>query len=543
MPLTIEDIQHMVSAGESECLEFKETTGQLTRGMETGCAFLNSAGGGYLLFGITDKGTIRGQEVTDNTRRDIAAAIRKFDPAYTPHIQYVPLPSSSRQVIAIHFLDQLDRKPYLFDGKPYRRIESSTSAMPQPLYHDLLQRRIPRPDWSAQIVDNATIEDLDPSAIRKARELYAAKHREKVPEVEKWDDITFLNKAKITVKGKITYAAIVLLGKEESAALLSPAVAQIRWILKDSQGNERDYEIKGCPFILNAEAIFRKIRNLKYRYINPEFRTLFPEEVDTYEPYVIREALNNAIAHQDYTLGGQINVVEYEDKLVFSNKGSFIPQSISNVLESDAPEEVYRNPFLARAMVNLQMVDTIGSGIRKMFNFQRQRLFPLPDYNLQNNHVQVTIIGKIINMEYANALANHKDLTLMEVEALNRLQLGHQVSDREIVWLRKKRLIEGRKPNLFIAKHVAQQLNQKVDYSNNKGFEDNYYCDLILKALAEHHSLSKQEITKLLWKKLPDVLNEDQKRSKIGNLLTKLRKQDKIVNHSRGTHSEWYLKD
>lgn len=415
--------------------------------------------------------------------------------------------------------------------------------MPQPLYHDLLQRRIPRLDWSAQIVDNATIDDLDPLAIRKARELYASKHKEKVQEAESWDDMTFLNKAKITVKGKITHAAIVLLGKEESGALLSPAVAQIRWILKDSQGNERDYEIRGCPFILNAEAIFKKIRNLKYRYINPEFRTLFPEEVDTYEPYVIREALNNAIAHQDYTLGGQINVVEYEDKLVFSNKGSFIPQSISNVLENDAPEEVYRNAFLARAMVDLRMVDTIGSGIRKMFNFQRQRLFPLPDYNLQNNHVQVTIIGKIINMEYANILANHKKLTLMEVEALNRVQLGHPVSDKEIAWLRKKRLIEGRKPNLLIAKHVAQQLNQKTDYSNNKGFEDSYYCDLILKALAEHHSLSKQEITKLLWKKLPDILNEDQKRSKIGNLLTKLRKQDKIVNRSRGIHSEWYLKE
>lgn len=543
MPYTIEDIQQLISVEESDSLELKETTGQLTRGMETGCAFLNSDGGGYLLFGVTDKGIIRGQEVTDSTRRDIATAIRKFEPAYTPHIQYDSLPSSSRQVIVIHFIDQLGRKPYLFDGKPYRRIESCTSVMPQPLYHDLLQRQIPRPDWSAQIVDNATINDLDPLAIRKARELYTSKHKEKAQEAESWDDMTFLNKAKITVKGKITHAAIVLLGKEESGALLSPAVAQIRWILKDSQGNERDYEIRGCPFILNAEAIFKKIRNLKYRYINPEFRTLFPEEVDTYEPYVIREALNNAIAHQDYTLGGQINVVEYEDKLVFSNKGSFIPQSISNVLENDAPEEVYRNAFLARAMVDLRMVDTIGSGIRKMFNFQRQRLFPLPDYNLQNNHVQVTIIGKIINMEYANILANHKNLTLMEVETLNRVQLGHPVSDKEIAWLRKKRLIEGRKPNLLIAKHVAQQLNQKADYSNNKGFEDRYYCDLILKALAEHHSLSKQEITKLLWKKLPDILNEDQKRSKIGNLLTKLRKQDKIVNRSRGIYSEWYLKE
>ena len=77
---------------------------------------------------------------------------------------------------------------------------------------------------------------------------------------------------------------------------------------------------------------------MKYRYINPEFRTLFPDEVDTYEPYVIREAINNAIAHQDYTLGGEINVIEYEDKLVFTNKGNFIPQSIDNVLKEDANE-------------------------------------------------------------------------------------------------------------------------------------------------------------------------------------------------------------
>lgn len=87
--------------------------------------------------------------------------------------------------------------------------------------------------------------------------------------------------------------------------------------------------IVSCPFVLAVDRIYNKIRNLKYRYINPEHKTLFPEEIDTYEPYVIREALNNAIAHQDYTLGGQINVVEYDDKLVFSNKDLSFP-AISN---------------------------------------------------------------------------------------------------------------------------------------------------------------------------------------------------------------------
>ena len=177
-----------------------------------------------------------------------------------------------------------------------------------------------------------------------------------------------------------------------------------------------------------------------------------------------------------------------------------------------------------------------------MFNFQRQRLFPLPDYFIENDRVQVTIIRKILNMEYANILAKKQDLTLVEVEALNRVQLNRPVSDEEVSHLRKKKLIEGRKPNLFIAKPVAQQLDQKTAYSNNKGFEDSYYCDLVLKALAEHEILTREEITKLLWKKLPDILEDSQKLIKVKNLLSKLRSCNKIVNQRQGSISNWQLK-
>ena len=499
---------------------------------------------GWLLFGIDDKTQkVLGSQYKSN-RKALDSLKREIAAGVTGGVTFTEiheLTYQKKRVVLFQIPASPKGIPIAYKGHYYGR--DGESLVPLNIQEfETIRNQAKLSDWSALFVNAATIEDLDPQAITTARTLYTAKNREKASEITHWDDETFLNKAKITIKGKITNAAIVLLGKESSEVLLSPSVAKIRWILKDSQGVERDYVIKSPPFLLAIEEVYRKIRNLKYRYINPEFRTLFPEEVDTYEPYVIREAINNAIVHQDYTLGGQINIVEYEDKLVFTNKGGFIPGNICNVLKEDAPEETYRNPFLAQAMVGLQMVDTIGSGIRKMFNFQRQRFFPLPDYIIEKNRVQVTIIGKILNMEYANILARNAELTLVEVEALNRVQLNRAVSDIELAHLRKKKLIEGRKPALFIAKTVAQQLDQKTSYSNNKGFEDTYYCDLIIKALTEHQRLTKQEISKLLWKKLPDVLDEDQKRHKVGNLLSKLRRQNKIRNESKGIHSNWMLR-
>ncbi|UOG92663.1 MAG: hypothetical protein L3K52_02770 [Candidatus Thiothrix sulfatifontis] len=149
------------------------------------------------------------------------------------------------------------------------------------------------------------------------------------------------------------------------------------WVLKDAQGNDRDYQHFSPPFLLNTDALFAKVRNLTYRYLREN--TLLPTEVSQYDSWVIRELLHNCIAHQDYALGGRINVVEQEDSLLFTNMGKFLPDSVEWVIEHDSPPDQYRNPFLAQAMVELKMIDTIGSGIRRVFNKQRERFFPLPD--------------------------------------------------------------------------------------------------------------------------------------------------------------------
>ncbi len=396
-------------------------------------------------------------------------------------------------------------------------------------------------DWSSQIVPDTTIDDLDPLAIAKARELYTQKNPKLAEQIPTWDNETFLNKAKITIRGKITNTAIVLLGKEESEVLISPSVAKIKWILKDTAGFERDYLIGSCPFLFAIDRIYEKIRNLKYRYINPLHKTLFPEEIDTYDPNVIREAIYNAVAHQDYTKGGQINVVEFDDKLVFSNLGGFIPGNIDNVLQSNAPQELYRNRFLVDAMVGLNMVDTIGSGIKNMYKAQRRRLFPLPIYDISANRVEVTIIGKIIDMNYANILAENSSLSLMDIELLNRVQLNRAISDSEIRYLRKSGLIEGRMPNIYISKDVAHKSKQNVEYSKHKGLKDKVCEELLLSALKDHKKLSKKEVIELLWSALPSGLNETQKKDKIRNMLSKMRKLNKITSVVVNGKSHWEL--
>lgn len=367
---------------------------------------------------------------------------------------------------------------------------------------------------------------------------YAEKNQKLRDEIIQWDDKTFLNKAKLTIDGKITNAAILLLGKPESEHFISPAVATITWILKDKDGIEKDYEHFSCPLILSIEEVYKKVRNIKYRYIQDN--SLFPEEVQQYDPYTIREALNNCIAHQDYTMGGKIVLVENEDGyLVFTNSGDFIPGTIEKVIDSDAPEAIYRNPFLANAMVNLNMIDTIGSGIKRLFMIQQGKFFPLPEYDLSNHAVKLTITGKVLDLNYARKLAADKTLSLSDIMLLDKVQKQKPLTDSEFKYLKAKKLIEGRKNNYIISSTVAKVTHQESDYMRLRGITDDYCKKMILDFIKEFKSARRANLEEFLLPKLPDNLNEQQKKDKIKNLLQTLKKEKKIILQEK--NREWIL--
>ena len=222
--------------------------------------------------------------------------------------------------------------------------------------------------------------------------------------------------------------------------------------------------------------------------------------------------------------------------------GSFIPGSVENVIREDAPEEVYRNPFLAYAMVNFKMVDTTGSGIRRMFNYQRSRFFPMPEYDFSGGKVKLTITGKVLDLNYARMLARNSSLSLLEIMMLDKVQKRLDITNEELKLLRAKGLVEGKKPNIIISAKVAQTTGQKAAYTRNKAFTKQQYFDWIIQGIMYHGSLSRQDIDSLLWDRLSDLYNSDkQKKIKINNLISDLRKMGKIKNMGTDAKSKWVL--
>lgn len=432
-------------------------------------------------------------------------------------------------------------RPVRFYGTPYIRVGSSRTTLAK---HPEKERAIwhRRTDWSAQICERATLSDLDPEAITKAREQFKIKHPKMADDVATWDDKTFHNKAKLTIHGAITNAAIILLGRPEASSLLSPAVAKLSWILKDGQNRELDYEHFGPPFILQVDRILQRIRNLTLRTLPSG--TLFPQEISQYDPWVIREALHNCIAHQDYGLRGRINVVETPSSILLSNVGSFIPGDVETVIRQDAPLEIYRNPFLAEAMVNLNMIDTQGGGIKRMFQAQIKRFFPLPDYDLSApDRVAVTVRGEVLDEKYSRLLMERADLDLWLVILLDKIQKRVQISRDDHRRLKEAGLVEGRYPNLFIASHVAKLTGQEARHILERGFNKKYYIDLIVALVKEHGPISREKIDEMLMNKLPEVLSEKQKKSKVHNLLSELSRKGVIRNIGSRGQPQWQIGD
>ena len=404
---------------------------------------------------------------------------------------------------------------------------------------DEIRRQTPEPDWSAEIVPDATIDDLDEVAIAKARKMFKKVHsRIPAEEVNRWSTEEFLSKCELMVNGKLTRAAIILLGKMFSDSKLRPAVAEVTWTLRDEKQDVVDYEHFSVPFILTVDEILAKIHNLTLREMPGE--TLFPDTMKQYDDYTIREALHNCIAHQDYTMRQRINFVENPGFLYYANGGSFIPGTLENALATNGPQRFFRNACLCKAMVHFNMIDTVSRGIKKMFTEQMERRFPMPDYEIDNDkrEVAVRIYGNAINERYTKLLKDNKNLTLHDCISLDAIQKGHRIDENIAQDLLKRGLIEGEAPDYTISLSVAKASKQLPGYTKVKGLEREKIKHMVLQYIqnAGSDGAKRSDILEYLQGTLPIRNTNEQNSQMVGNILKELAAEGNV----QSIKQRWY---
>jgi ATP-dependent DNA helicase RecG len=177
-----------------------------------------------------------------------------------------------------------------------------------------------------------------------------------------------------------------------------------------------------------------------------------------------------------------------------------------------------------------------------MFETQRRRSFPLPDYDLDApGEVTVSVSGRILDERYTRLLMEQPGLTLGQVILLDRVQKRQRISHAEHQRLRQAGLVEGRYPNCMVAAAVAKATGDAARHIRERGFNKRYYVDLIVALVQEHGPVGRREVDELLLSKLPDRMTAEQKRRKVHNLLQELRRAGRIANQGSRAEPRWVI--
>ncbi len=543
-------LQHLLSRVENEVVEFKaaknnfdiDDLGKYFSALSNE-ANLRERDFGWLVFGVDNKT----HEVVGTNFKDGDVALNRLKQDMAQHTtdnlifrDIVPLTIDSKRVLLFQIPATPRNIVMHWKGIAYSRDGESLKPINQ-TKRDEIRYQSPIPDWTAQLVPNATTNDLDELAVATAKVMYKKVHASNISgeEVDAWSLEEFLSHSNMMRDGQLTRAAILLLGKPIALDKIHPTVAQITWTLQDEEEIVDDYEHFSIPFLLTVDKVLSKIRNKTMRELPGG--TLFPDTMKQYDDYTIREALNNAIAHQDYTLRQRIVFVESPGKLYYGNGGDFMPGSIERVLENKGPQLHYRNECLCKGMVHFNMIDTVGRGIKKIYTLQRDRFFPMPDYDIdkENRMVGVTIYGKMIDEKYSAILKNKDKLSLKECIWLDAIQKHRPVTKEAIDHLRERKLIEGKGSNLSISLGVARMTRQVAHYTKNKGLAFEALKKLILQLAhnAGEDGFKRVDAFEALEQTLPSGKTNKAKQDYLGRILSKMAENGLLRIEGR----KWYI--
>lgn len=381
--MTLDDLKELIT-NESIDIEFKSTTGELKQACHTLCAFLNS-NGGIVFIGVKNDCRIVGQMVSDNTRLEIANELVKFEPPANIKVEYIPV-TKDKEVILLQ-VAKGPHQPYIYDGKPYEKVESSTRKMTQARYHQLLsQQNQVNHSWEQFYSDNYTLHDLDHEIILRIIRLSIDKKR--LDEIAMREDIsTVLEKLELIGSGRVKNAAMVLFGKK-----FLPYYPQCHIQLARFKGLDRHEFLDHDSIYGNIIDLIDKAMLFIVRHL-PTAAKIVPGKLQRVETTlipldVIREAIINSFCHRDYSVyGGSVKLAIYDDRMEILNNGGLLPGVTIEKIKSGYSQR--RNPLIGDILFRAGYIEKWGRGIKEIYGELKKAGDPEPEFQCDEYDFQV----------------------------------------------------------------------------------------------------------------------------------------------------------
>ena len=380
--MKLQQMKCLAASGESETLEFKETTGARREASKTVCAFLNQDGG-LVLFGVTPTGAVVGQQIGEDTIKDLSAEFRRIDPPAFPSIKQVSV-DGDRKIIVVS-MDQGASRPYSYRRTAYRRVGNTTLAMSADEYNRMvLERMHSEQRWENQPADGWSVNDLDKTEILHTMRL-AVQNRRLDASLNSGDVTDIVRGLGLFHEGVLLRAAAVLFGNTGRLEFELPQcllrVARFRGTDRMEFSSNSQFNGNAFRLLWNAEQFLRDTLPIAGRF----------ERTDEllYHPLAIREALANALCHRDYSIGdGSVGIAVYADRLEITSSGplhfGLTPEKLLSPHESRA-----WNPLIARTFYRRGIIEEWGSGTLKMADLTSRAGLPVPEIEDDDGTVTV----------------------------------------------------------------------------------------------------------------------------------------------------------
>jgi ATP-dependent DNA helicase RecG len=442
-------------------------------------AFANE-GGGFLVFGVHDKyphritGTNQCENAIGKLEQDIyretrirVSVIELFD-------------DNGKRVLVIKIPARPPGKVYKFEDVSLMRVGEELLPMSDEQYLKIIQEQ--EPDFSQKFCDGLNITDLDPHAILRMKEAYSKKQNNSL--FLNLDDQQALSDLHLIVGNKVTYAALVLVGKEDVIKQLLPQSAiNLEYRLDVGQITFDDRYIFTKPYFLAIDEIWQTINLRNSKVPVQEGPYIF--DIPYFNIQVIREAINNAVAHRDYRRTGEVVIKQYPQALHILSPGGFpIGVNLKNLLiVSSTP----RNRLLADVLAKTGIVERSGQGVDKIYYQSISEGKGEPDYSASDDfQVQLNLSAIVKDRAFAlfiNKLQNERDekLGVQEIIALNNVRDGkpkEEINKGVIEKLYNEGLIEkvGKTSRQLwrLSKTYYAFTNKEADYTKNTPIDDSF---------------------------------------------------------------------